>query len=41
MDQLPVIEDEADPQVVHEHREPGHDRDHTPWTAKLIPRVRD
>ena len=36
--QLPVIEHQADPEVVHENREPRHDRQYPPWTSKLVPK---
>ena len=35
-DECAVVEDEADPEVVHEDGEAGHDGDDTPWSAKLV-----
>ncbi len=32
-----VVEDQADPEVVHQDREAGHDGEDTPWTTELIP----
>ena len=32
----PVVEPQAGPEVVHEHRETGHDSKYTPWTTELI-----
>ena len=36
VDKLPVVEPQAGPEVVHEHRETGHDSKYTPWTTELI-----
>ena len=36
VDKPPVVEPQAGPEVVHEHRETGHDSKYTPWTTELI-----
>ena len=36
MDELAVVELEADPEVVHENREECHDKYNANWTTKFI-----
>lgn len=36
VDEFPVVEPQTSPEVVHEHRESGHNSKYTPWTTKLV-----
>ena len=36
VDELPIIEPETSPEVIHEHREARHNGKYTPWTTKLV-----
>jgi len=40
VDKPPIIEPQTNPEVVHEHRETGHDSKYTPWTTELITTTR-
>ena len=36
VDELPIIEPQTSPEVVHEHRKAGHNGKYTPWSTELI-----
>ena len=36
VDKGAVVEDQADPEVVHENGEAGHDIEDPPWSTELI-----
>ena len=36
VNELPVIEPQASPEVIHEYREAGHDGEYTPWATELV-----
>lgn len=36
VDKGAVVEDQADPEVVHQNREAGHDSEDPPWSTELI-----
>jgi len=40
VDKPPIIEPQANPEVVHEHRETGHNSKYTPWATELITTTR-
>ena len=40
VDKPPVVEPQTSPEVVHEHRETGHNGKYTPWTTELITMMR-